>query len=219
MIYRVRTLGVPAATAACLAVLGTPSHAQDIVAGHIVNGDSYFAFTSFEARCNDGSITSAEPDGSVNIVSAADVVNLDGDIQTLDQNDAEDSGAGERTNVSNELDYSGVWTGNATRQLEPDDTGFVTLRGRDGSTMSDELIYEVTARYDCSGATQNRELAVVSFESFHRNPPTASPGVALEPTKAEEAAPIPATGFWSLALLVALLGGLGGAQRRPRRAD
>jgi hypothetical protein len=166
--------------AACLAVLSTPGHAQGIVAGHIVNGDSYFAFTSFQATCNDGSL-SGLPDGTVNVTSEADVVNLSGDIQTIDRNDAEDGGAGETTNVSNELDYTGIWTGNALYQLEPDDTGFVTYRGRDGSTVSDDLIYEVTARFDCSGAAQD-EPAVVTFESFHRNPPAASPGIAVDPT-------------------------------------
>ncbi|GEM_PF-1540053 len=215
MFHRVRTLGAPAATAACLAVLSAPGHTQDIVAGHIVEGDSYFAYTSFETACNDGSITTVPlPDGTIRINSSADVVNLDGDIQTIDRNDAEDGGPGETINVSDERDYSGVWTGGGNVELESDDTGFVTLRGRDGSTVSDELIYEVTARFDCTGKAQG-EPAEVSFESFHRNAPVATPSIG----EAEQAAPIPTTGVWSLAVLTALLGGLGGARQRRRGAS
>jgi hypothetical protein len=130
------------------------------IAGEIVPGDSYFAYTNEQSTCNG--------DGTMTVSSSASWAQLDGDVQTTDRNDAED-GAGETIIRGPAGDTSGTggWNSFGDWQLEADDTGFETVRGRDGGTLSDPLIFETTVRYDCSGAAAG-EPPVRTYESFHR---------------------------------------------------
>lgn len=164
-------------------VPGTP------IAGDIVPGDSYFAYTLDESICNG--------DGTMEIVSRASWVQLDGDIQTSDINDAFDAGAGETVlrGPVGETSGTGGWNVLGDWPLEADDTAFATTRGRDGGTLADPLIYEVTVRYDCSGAVAG-DPPVITYETFHRG------GLSLQYS-------IPTLSAWSLILLAMLAAGLG----------
>lgn len=147
------------------------------IAGEIVPGDSYFAYIGEQSTCNG--------DGTMTVSSSASWAQLDGDVQTSDRNNAQDGGSGEsiiRGPVGDDIG-SGGWNGFSNWQLEADDTGFETVRGRDGSTLGDPLIFETTVRYDCSGAAAG-EPPVRTYDSFHRGtrPEVAVPtlsGVSL----------------------------------------
>lgn len=158
------------------------------IAGEIVAGDSYFAYIDEQSTCNG--------DGTMTVNSSASWAQLDGDIQTTDRNNAQDGGSGEaiiRGPAGDDID-SGGWNSFGGWQLEVDDTGFETIRGRDGSALGDPLIFETTVRYDCSGASAG-EPPVRTYESFHRG------------TRPEQ--PVPTLSDLSLVLLMLLIAAVG----------
>ena len=151
-------------------------------------GDSYLVYTFNNSTCN--------ADGTMQINIGAEYAQADGTIQTVERNPAETSfGSAEERIVRGPAGPNsgdGLWNGTWTWTLEDDDTGFETVRGRDGASLMDPLIYESTVRYDCSGILEGQP-PMLSYEYWHRDDSEAS---------------VPTLSTWAMVLMGLLLAGL-----------
>ncbi len=132
---------------------------SDPIAGIVVEGDSYFAYTDESSTCND--------DGTFDVNSSAAYAQMEGTIQTSERNPALATGEQIIRGPAGESSGDGQWNGFQDWPLEPDGTAFETIRGRDGDALDSNLIYEVTVHYDCNGVNAGDPPAL-QFEAFHR---------------------------------------------------
>jgi len=159
--------------------------------------ESYGRFLSDNSTCN--------ADGTMQIDSSVEWAQLEGTIQTGERNSSETShGPTEERIIRGPEGTSsgnGGWNSGWIWTLEEDGTGFETIRGRDGATLSDTLIYETTVRYDCNGVEEGGP-AFVTFENYHRSADMSA---------------VPTLSVWGLVLMGLLLTGV--ASRRMYRVN
>lgn len=152
-------------------------------------GESFLLYTFDNSTCS--------ADGTMQVNTGADWAQAAGTIQTGERNPAEIShGPASEAIIRGPAgpnSGNALWNGTWTWTLEADDTGFETVRGRDGASLSDPLIYESTIRYDCGGVAEGQP-----------------PYISYEYWRAAEEAPVPTLSTWGMVLMGLLLVSLTG---------